>query len=84
MKLVTAVTVEWNMSDIRTVLNIALPPGMGIFAMAYAAIEAINKCPVVPTIDVNMVLNRYLEKGTQAVFIRTNRSLKFFKVGFVT
>jgi hypothetical protein len=53
---VVAVTVEWNIREVLTVLNITLPPGNLIFAMAYAAIEERNRLPVVPTTATNTVL----------------------------
>ena len=56
IKEVIAVTVEWNISDVLTVLNIHLPPGNLIFAMAYAASEEKNRLPTVPVMEVKTVL----------------------------
>jgi hypothetical protein len=84
IKEVIAVTVEWNISEVCTVLNINFPPGNLIFASVYAAKEAINRCPNVPITEVNTVLNIYLEKGTQDIFISENSDEKFSNVGFCT
>ena len=84
MKLVIPVTVEWNIREVLTVLNIPFPPGNLIFAIAYAAKEEKNRLPVVPITDTNTVLKMYLEKGTQEVFIKTNKSVKLESVGFTT
>ena len=74
MKLVTAVTVWWNIREVLTVLNIILPPGNLILAIAYAAREERKRLPNVPITEVNTVLNMYLEKGTHEVFIKRNKS----------
>ena len=44
--------------------------------------EAIIRCPAVPTTVMNAVLNMYLEKVTQDFPIVTNRSEKLSMVGF--
>ena len=64
MKLVIVVTVEWNMRDVLTIVNIPFAPGNFIFARAYAASEEKKRLPVVPATEVNTVLKMYLEKAT--------------------
>ena len=72
---VIAVTVALNISESCTIENIVFPPGNFIFAIVYAARDAINKWPNVPATDVNTVLKIYLEKGTQEIFISENSAL---------
>ena len=65
-------------------LNKNFLPGNLIFARAYAAKDENITLPNVPQVEMNTVLNMYLEKGTQEVDISEKRSEKFFTVGLTT
>ena len=57
-----------------------LPPGKSYFASTNAAIDAISRCPAVPTNVIITVFSRYLLKGTQLCPMVTNRSEKLSNV----
>ena len=58
------------------------PPGNSYLESTNAAMDAIIRCPTVPTAVMSTVLNRYLEKVTQDFPMVTNRSEKLSVVGF--
>ena len=57
-------------------------PGNSYFAITKAPMDAIIRCPAVPTTVINTVLNMYLEKGTHDFPMVTNKSEKLSSVGF--
>ena len=60
----------------------SLLPGNSYFARTNAPMDAIIRCPAVPTTVINTVLNMYLEKVTHDFPIVTNKSWKLSIVGF--
>lgn len=73
-----------NIKDRITIEKKRFAPGNLCFDSAYAAIEAKITCPAVPSTDIKTVLRTYLENGIQEPAIKTSKSMKLSRVGFLT